>query len=271
MTEQEFDYIRKLLLDRSSVVLEADKRYLVETRLAPILRQMKIGTISDLVRQIRAEPDNGLPTRVVEALVTTETSFFRDIHPFESLRKVVLPELIAKRAADRRLRIWCAASSSGQEPYSLALLLKEHFPELANWQIDLRATDVSQEMLSRARAGKFSQIEVNRGLSAALLVKYFRQEGVTWELDEGVRRMVDFSQLNLAQPWPYIPAMDIILIRNVMIYFDVATKKAILERAARVLKPDGYLVLGGAETTFNLHDGFKRVEDLKSGFYRLVR
>jgi chemotaxis protein methyltransferase CheR len=270
MTEQEFDFIRQLLLERSAIVLEADKRYLVETRLAPLVRQLKLSSISELVRQLRSGAANGLTTRIVEAMVTTETSFFRDLHPFESLRKVVLPELIHKRRDERRLRIWCAASSSGQEPYSVALLIREHFPELAGWQIDFRATDLSLEVLNRARAGKFNQIEVNRGLPAALLVKYFHQEGLTWELDESIRRMVDFSQMNLAQPWPYIPATDLVLLRNVMIYFDVATKKTILDRIARILKPDGYLLLGGAETTFNLHEGFKRVEDLRSGFYRLA-
>jgi chemotaxis protein methyltransferase CheR len=152
----------------------------------------------------------------------------------------------------------------------VALLLREYFPELADWRISLLASDLSKEMLARAREGRYSQLEVNRGLPAPLLVKYFRQEGATWQLSPDVRRLVELRELNLAQPWPYLPRMDLVLLRNVMIYFDVETKKAILGRLARLLKPDGYLLLGGAETTFNLVDSFRRVEQLKTGFYQLV-
>ena len=202
--------------------------------------------------------------------MTTETSFFRDQHPFEALRKVVLADLIGRRRDGCRLHIWCAASSTGQEPYSLALLLREHFPELDGWKVFLLASDLSQAVLARAREGRYKQIEVNRGLPAALLVKYFEQHGTDWQLKPAIRAMVDFQEINLAQPWPALPRMDLVLLRNVMIYFDVATKKTILGRLARLLRPDGYLLLGGAETTFNLDDSFRRVEPLKSGFYQLV-
>src|SRR5262249_50861370 len=161
---------------------------------------------------------------------------------------------IARRRNERRLYVWCAACSSGQEPYSIALLVREHFPELAGWQVSLLATDLSGEVLAKARAGRYNQIEINRGLPAALMVKYFRQHGSAWELSEDVRRMVDFREMNLARPWPFLPRMDLVFLRNVMIYFDIETKKAILGRAARLLRPDGYLVLGGAETTLNLED-----------------
>lgn len=270
MTDQDFDFIRKLLQDRSAIVLEAGKQYLVETRLTPLVRQLKLNSIGELVNQLRTQPSNGLHTQIVEAMVTTETSFFRDHHPFETLRKVVLPELIGRRRDERRLSIWCAASSTGQEPYSLVLLLRESFPELATWNVSLLATDISQEMLTRAREGRYNQIEVNRGLPAPLLVKYFKQQGLSWQLNADVRNQVEFKEINLAQPWPFLPRMDLVLIRNVMIYFDVETKKAILGRLARLLKADGYLLLGGAETTFNLDDSYRRVENLKSGFYQLV-
>src|SRR5262249_21296228 len=157
-------------------------------RLAPLAGQLHLGSISELVARLRSGPDNGLSTRVIEAMVTTETLFFRDLHPFETLRKTVLPELIGRRADERRLSVWCAACSTGQEPYSLAILLREHFPQLAGWRVDLLATDLSGEVLGRAREGRYSQTEVNRGLPAALLVKYFRQHGSTWELAEDVRR-----------------------------------------------------------------------------------
>jgi chemotaxis protein methyltransferase CheR len=272
MTDQDFDYIRALLQERSAVVLEPGKQYLVETRLAPLVRQLNLGSIGDLVKQLRTPPGNGLQARVVEALVTTETSFFRDLHPFEAIRKTVLPELVARRRDERRLNIWCAATATGQEPYSIALLLWEHFPDVvAGWKVTLLASDLSREMLARAREGLYNQIEVNRGLPAGLLVKHFQQHGTSWQLNANVRNLVEFQEINLAQPWPALPRMDLVLLRNVMIYFEVDTKKAILGRVARLLQPDGYLLLGGAETTFNLDDSYRRVEHLKSGFYQLVR
>jgi chemotaxis protein methyltransferase CheR len=269
MTEQDFDYICKLLHNQSGIALEQGKQYLVESRLAPIVRQLNLKSITDLVNQLRFEAPGGLQTKIVEAMVTTETSFFRDHHPFEALRTAILPDLIRRRRDSRRLNIWCAASSTGQEPYSLALLLREHFPELAAWTVSFLASDLSRETLARARQGRFSQIEVNRGLPAALLLKHFEQHGVTWQLNDTIRNMVEFREINLTRPWPPMPPMDLILMRNVMIYFNVETKKEILGRLARVLKPDGYLLLGGAETTFNLDASYRRVEHLKTGFYQL--
>jgi chemotaxis protein methyltransferase CheR len=270
MTNQDFDAIRRLLREQSAIVLEPGKEYLVENRLAPLLNRMKLSSIGELISEMRYRPGDGLQRQIVEALVTTESMFFRDHHPFEALRKVVLPDLIHRRREERSLRIWCAASSTGQEPYSVGLLLHEHFPGLAGWDVSLLATDISREVLGRAREGRFNQIEVNRGLPAALLVKYFDQHGTSWQLKPGIREMVDFREINLAQPWPPLPRMDLVLIRNVMIYFDVATKKTILGKLARLLRQDGYLLLGGAETTFNLDDSYRRIEPLKAGFYQLV-
>jgi chemotaxis protein methyltransferase CheR len=270
MTDQDFDFIRKLLQDRSAITLDDSKAYLVKTRLAPLVRQLKLNSITELVHQLRSPSSNGLHTRIVEAMVTTETSFFRDHQPFEALRRVVLPDLIRRRRDERRLHIWCSGSASGQEPYSLAMLIRDHFPELANWNILLLASDLSREALDRARKACYGQIEVNRGLAATLLIKHFRQHGTHWQLNPDIRDMVQFQEINLAQTWPALPRMDLVLLRNVMIYFDVATKKMILGRLARLLRPDSYLLLGGAETTFNIDDSFKRVEHLKSGFYQLV-
>jgi chemotaxis protein methyltransferase CheR len=270
MTEQEYAYFAKVLLERCAIVLEPGKEYLLETRLTPVARKHGLESVAALVQQLRMASINGLATELVEAMVTTETSFFRDVHPFETLRKAVFPELIRARQSERRLNIWCAASSSGQEPYTVALLLKEYFPELASWAVTFLATDISREMLRRSKEGRYSQIEVNRGLPINMLLKYFRQDGASWQLRDDIRALIDFRPLNLAQPWPPMPPMDLVLLRNVMIYFDVDTKKSILRRVARVLRPDGYLILGGAETTFGLDDAYKRIENLKAGFYQLV-
>jgi chemotaxis protein methyltransferase CheR len=270
MMDEDFDLIRKLVREQSAIVLDDDKQYLVEARLAPLVRERQLGSIGDLVAQLRKTSANGLARQIVEAMVTTETSFFRDHQPFETLRKTVIPELIERRRNDRTLNIWCAASSSGQEPYSLALLFREYFPHLLGWKIKLLASDLSREMTARAREGRYSQFEVNRGLPAALLVKYFEQHGTSWQLHPAIRAMVDFQEINLAEPWPWLPPMDLVMLRNVMIYFGIETKKAILSKVGRLLRSDGYLVLGGAETTFNLDDSYRRVESLKAGFYQLV-
>lgn len=268
MTDADFDYIRKLLVDRSAIVLGDDKRYLVEARLAPVIGQLNVPSISDLVAKLRLGSNHGMATKVVEALVTSETSFFRDISPFEVLRKQVLPELIAARASERRLTFWSAACSTGQEPYTIALMLREYFPELANWQIMILGTDISTEVIAKANEGVYSQFEANRGLPAKLMIKYFKQIGTTWQLDSSIRDMVEYRQFNLAAAWPGLPMFDVVLLRNVMIYFDVLTKREILTRVERVLRPDGYLVLGGSETTLNISDTFSRMERAKAGYYQ---
>jgi len=180
-----------------------------------------------------------------------------------------LPELIKRRAKLRQLNIWCAAASSGQEPYTILMLLRENFPELFTWKLNFIATDISQEMLERCREGCYSQLEVNRGMPAPLLVKYFQKVGNEWQIKEELRRMIELRQMNLAQAWPILQAMDIIFMRNVLIYFDIETKKAILARVRKTLKPDGYLFLGGAETTLNLDDSFKRVQSDKTAYYQI--
>ena len=205
-----------------------------------------------LVRKLRAGPPAALELAVVEALTTNETSFFRDWKPFEALRQSILPDLIARNAATRRLDLWSAACSSGQEIYSLAMLLREHFPQLGTWEVALHAADLSTEMVERTRAGRFTQLEVNRGLPAPLLVKYFRREADAWRIDPTLRALVRPIQLNLAAPWPTLPQMDLVLLRNVLIYFDVPTKKLVLDRIRQRLRPGGVLFLGTAETTLGI-------------------
>ncbi len=269
MNEGDFDYVRKLVLERSAIVLESGKGYLAESRLVPLAREAGMGSIDELVKRLRAERFGDLHVKVVEAMTTNETSFFRDLHPYDAMRTTIVPELMRKRASARALRIWSAASSSGQEPYSLAIMVREHFPALADWRVEIFATDLSSEMVRRAQAGLYSQIEVNRGLPIALVVKYFEKKGVQYELREDVRRMVEFRKMNLAEPWPRLPEVDVVFMRNVLIYFDVETKRAILERVRRVLRPDGCLFLGGAETTINLDTAFERVQVEKASCYRL--
>jgi chemotaxis protein methyltransferase CheR len=269
LSTPEFNYIRHLVLTHSAIVLEEDKGYLVESRLSPLARREGFASLSLLVQKLQAEPVHGLHHRAVEAMTTNETSFFRDFHPFEGLKKFVLPDLIARRATERELSIWCAASSSGQEPYSIAMLVRENFPQLASWKVRILATDLSTEILARAREGRYSQLEVNRGLPASMLVKYFQKRGCDWYLRDEIRNMVDYQIVNLASAWPALPPMDIVMIRNVLIYFGMETKKGILAKARRVLKPDGYFFLGGAETTFSIDDSFERAPFERATCYRI--
>lgn len=265
-----FEFVRDLLLRRSAILLEPGKDYLVESRLAPLARKHGLGGVADLVAQLRRLPYGALHDQVIDAMTTNETSFFRDLHPFEAMRNVVLPELIRRRAARRTLNIWSAAASSGQEPFTVAMLLRDHFAQqVAGWSIGILASDLSSEMLDKAREGRFTQLEVNRGLPAAMLLKHFTKQGNDWRISDEIRRMVQFRRLNLIEPWPPLPPMDVILLRNVLIYFSVETKRQILAHVRRVLSPDGFLFLGGAETTLNLDDAFERVKYDRSGCYRL--
>lgn len=263
----DFDYVRTLVRARAGIVLEPGKEYLVESRLAPVARTQGLGGIADLVAALR-QGAPGLETLVVDAMTTNETSFFRDIHPFEALRTQVLPQLIERRRANRELSLWCAAASSGQEPASICMLLREHFPELTGWRLRFLATDISPSMIERARRGRYSQLEVNRGLPASYLVKYFERQGAEWQLRPEIRDMVEYRLLNLAEPWPTVGQMDIVLIRNVLIYFDRDTKKRVLQGIRKILRPDGFLVLGSSETTFNIDESWTSRTFGKSIFYQ---
>ena len=269
ITTAEFDYIRDFVRDKSAIVLDPGKEYLVESRLGPLAKQAGFQSIGQLVEKLKRH-DAQLQNAVIDAMTTNETSFFRDLHPFDALKTKVIPDLLEKRARERKLDIWCAACSSGQEPYTINMTLREHFAtQLASWQTKILATDLSTEMLAKAREGRYAQIEANRGLPAPLLVKYFDRAGMGWTVKPELKTNIDFRQLNLITPWPPMPRMDIIFIRNVLIYFDVETKRLIFNRIAQLLKPDGYLFLGAAETTVNIHDGFQRLQLDKAGCYQL--
>lgn len=263
-----FAYLRQLLHREAGIALDDGKEYLVQARLGPVARRLGLESVDGLVSELRRRPGSELEREVVEALVTTETSFFRDVHPFESLREVVLPELISRRRSLRTLRIWSAACSSGQEPYSIAILLRESFPELEAWDVRILASDVSRAMIERARAGRYTQLEINRGLPTALLLRYFERDGLFWRAVEPIRRMVELREINLTRPLPPLPAMDLIFLRNVLIYFGPEARRRILERVLERLAPDGYLLVGGAETLVGEADLVDRVQIGRTSYYR---
>ncbi len=264
-------YICEMVRTRSAIVLEPEKAYLVESRLAPLAKSEGLTSITELVAKLQSTPSGALHNKVIEAMTTNETSFFRDLVPFEVLRNQILPEIIARKGTSKRLNMWCGASSSGQEPYSVMFTIFEHFPELKDWVIQYSATDISEEMLAKCREGKYSQLEVNRGLPAPLLTKYFVKRGMGWQVQEDIRRRIDFKPMNLAGVWLTFPPMDLVFVRNVMIYFDMDTKKQILGNIRKILDPNGYLFLGGSETTLNLDNEYERVALSGTSCYRVKK
>ncbi len=266
MNPFEYEFLRKLLKDRSGLVLSSDKQYLLESRLLPIVRQLDLGSIGGLVAKLRAPGAEALTVQVVEAMTTNETFFYRDKIPFDNFSEAVMPALIAARGSQRRIRVWCAAASSGQEPYSLAMCLKEMAAKLAGWRVDIVATDISRDVLEKANAGIYSQFEVQRGLPVQHLIKYFVQKGETWQITPDIRAMVDFRPFNLLNDFTPLGGFDVVFCRNVLIYFDQPTKLDILNRIARVMPKDGYLMLGAAETVVGLTEAFKPLSD-RRGLY----
>jgi chemotaxis protein methyltransferase CheR len=272
ISKADFDYIAQLTRSESAIVLEAGKEYLVESRLTPIAEQQGFGSLGAFIDKMRSTSAlNGIHHLTIDALTTNETSFFRDFHPFESLRKEILPRIIEKRAAAKQLTIWSAACSTGQEPYTLAMLIQENFPQLADWKITILATDLSPTVLKVARLGHYSQFEVNRGLPASYLIKYFSKKEDRWHISPKLKQNIQFTSMNLIQPWPILPPFDLVFIRNVMIYFDVETKKLILNRIRNCLLPHGYLFLGGSETTLNLDPKYQPVVFGRTVAYEIAR
>jgi chemotaxis protein methyltransferase CheR len=267
VTPLDYDFLRKLLKERSGLDLSADKQYLVESRLVPLARKASLGGISELVQRIQCGGAEALTTEVVEAMTTNETFFFRDKIPFDHLRDTILPMMQQSRANRRSLRIWSAACSTGQEPYSIAMLLKEKAAALSGWRIEIVATDLSQEVLEKSKAGIYSQFEVQRGLPIQLLVKYFAQIGELWQLNSEIRAMVQHKQLNLLQDFTHLGKFDVIFCRNVLIYFDQETKINIFDRMAKMIEPDGMLMLGAAESVVGITDAFRPYPD-KRGLYQ---
>jgi chemotaxis protein methyltransferase CheR len=267
LSAQEFAFISGLVRRDAAIVLETGKEYLVEARLMPLARALGVPTVSEFVSHAQRRPEPDTRRRIVDALTTNETSFFRDGEPFNQLVTMVLPDLIARRAGNRSLKIWSAACSSGQEPYTLGMVLQDSLP--AGWSFDIIGTDISTEMLVRAEAGQYSQLEVNRGLPATLLVRHFERTGANWKISPALRKTVSFKRLNLAAPFPSMGPFDIVFIRNVLIYFDVQTKRSVLQRVASTLRPDGWLFLGSAETTIGIDDRFVRIVAGRTSAYRL--
>ncbi len=266
MTPADFDYLKKLLKETSGLVLGDEKQYLVESRLMPIARKASLSGLGELVQKIKAPGGDRFKSDVVEAMTTNESFFFRDKVPFDLFRNTMLPAMIAARAAQRRIRIWCAAASTGQEPYSLAMCLKEASASLAGWRVEIIGTDLSNEVIEKAKAGIYSQFEVQRGLPVQLLVKYFAQVGEMWQIAPEIRAMVQYRNLNLLHDFTSLGRFDIVFCRNVLIYFDQPTKVAVMSKIARMLESDGYFVLGAAETVVGLTDVFKPVPE-KRGLY----
>ena len=268
MKSEDFDFLSNLLRRRSGLIISEDKLYLLESRLVPLARKRGMNGLDDLVKAIRFAPEEDLLIDVTEAMTTNESSFFRDIKPFEHFRSLVLPELLAKRADKRSIRIWCAAASTGQEPYSLAMCLREEAAKLSGWRIEIVATDLSKEVLEKASVGLYSQFEVQRGLPIQFLIKYFSQVNDLWQIDSSIRAMVKYQSINLLDNFSHLGAFDIVFCRNVLIYFEHQTKGEVLGKIANMMPTDGYLFLGGAETVLNICDAFKPIENVR-GVYGL--
>jgi chemotaxis protein methyltransferase CheR len=256
VTPVDYDFLRKLLKERSGLTLSDDKQYLVESRLVPLSRKAGVGGIAELVVALR-RGNESLTVDVVEAMTTNETFFFRDKVPFEHFKDSIIPDLIKARAARKIIRIWCAAASTGQEPYSLAMILKDFATQLAGWRVEIIATDISQEVLEKCKSGIYSQFEVQRGLPIQRLVTHFKQIGETWQINPDIRAMIHFRHMNLLHDFKHLGTFDVIFCRNVLIYFEQAAKIEILNRLAQLNEPDGYLFLGAAETVVGLTDAFK--------------
>lgn len=268
LTQDDFHFVRRLIQEEAGLTLDADKDYLVSNRLGRLASDCGEADIGHLITRVREGNDRRLRIAIAEAMTIQETYFFRDPWFYAALREEVLPALLRARAGERALRIWCAASATGQEIYSVCLLLREHFPELAGWTLEIVATDFSESALATARAGHYSQMEVNRGLPASLLLKYFTRQGLRWHIRPDIRAMVHFGHLNLVGTWPALPRFDLVLLRNVLIYFDEATRRDVLTRVQQHLRGDGYLFMGGTESPLGTVDGFSAGADGRACYYQ---
>ena len=267
ITAENYAFLQRYIYKESGIVIDAGKNYLIESRLLPIVKQENLSTLNDLCKLLRATAPLSLKSRVVESMTTNETLFFRDLAVFDALQKQILPELLHARRDIKRLNIWSAAASSGQEAYSIAMLLKEMGVE--GWQIRIFGTDLNQKILDKAAAGKYLQIEVNRGLPVKYLVKYFTRAGLDWQISDALRSMVTFQQFDLRSSMASLGPFDLVFCRNVLIYFDVDTKKQILASMRRTFCPRGLLALGAAETTINLDSNYTRMVHGAATFYQV--
>jgi len=268
MRQEDFDLYAKMVMQRSGLVLGPDKAYLLESRLMPVARRWNMKDLVELAAALRLKPDEALMADITDAMTTNESFFFRDQRPFDQFRQVVLPRLLQQRAAQKRIRIWSAACSTGQEPYSLAMILDEERNKLAGWNIEIVATDLCRDVLDRAKQGIYTQFEVQRGLPITMLVKYFTQMGDKWQLAQNIRNVIKFQTFNLLESMAGLGQFDVVFCRNVLIYFDQPTKAKVLENIARQMPNDGMLYLGGAETVLGITQSFKPFEGQR-GLYQL--
>jgi len=258
LSHEQFSALSSLLKDETAVVLDSGKEYLVESRLTCLMREEGFPTLGDMIDTVLQRSNPLLNKKVLLALTTNETSFFRDLAPFDFLKGTVLPEIMKNRAQTKTLTLWSAACSSGQEPYSMAIALKEACPDLASWRVKIMASDINPSVVSKAKEGVYSSLEVNRGLPIQLLLKYFHQKGEQFFVSEEIKSMVSFFEQNLIASWP-ATQVDVLFLRNVLIYFDTDTKRGLFEKVKAILAPDGYLFLGTAETPYRIVEGFAKV------------
>ena len=266
MNGEDFRFLSELLHQRSGLALTEDKGYLLESRLTPIARKLGLDSLDDLVAQLRSTRDEVLISSVTDAMTTNESFFFRDEKPFNAFRADLLPSLLSARAANKKIRIWCAAASTGQEPYSLAMILKEESAKLSGWNVEIVATDICDHVLEKAKAGIYSQFEVQRGLPIKMLATYFKKASEMWQIDPAIRAMVSYKKFNLLNSLSPLGQFDLIFCRNVLIYFDQPTKAQVLDNMGKQLASDGSLILGAAETVLGITETFRPVSGQR-GFY----
>ncbi len=266
----DINFLQKLLADRTGHVLNDAQSYLLDSRLKSLVSAQGFETVEQLVAKTRASNSPLLQDQIAEAMTINETFFFRDMHPFEALQETIIPQLIESRRQTQTINIWAGACSSGQEPYSIAIVLREHFPELMDWNIKILATDISDEILARAKSGEYSQFEVNRGMPAKLLIRHFDRNGSTWTVKNEIRKLIEFRKVNLTKSWFFADMFDIVFLRNVLIYFSVENKQRILEQVHRSLASDGCLFLGGGESIIRLDVPFDRETNGQTSWYQPV-
>lgn len=260
LTDPEIEFLTDIVAECSGNVIQPRQAYMLEQQLTPIAKRIGLDDVAELVNSLRKTDDQSLANLVAEAVTVNETSFFRDAHLFDALKTTIIPELVQRLSDVQRIRIWSAACSCGQEPFTIAMILRDHFPELIDWNVEIIATDISDEMISKSETGEYSQLEVNRGLPAHKLVRFFEQKGPTWRVKEELKELIEFRKLNLKNDWPPFGQFDLVFVRNVLIYFNQNTKSEILNRVRRVMRPDSYLFIGSAETTIGLGVPFQREE-----------
>ncbi|MFH1301267.1 MAG: protein-glutamate O-methyltransferase CheR [Planctomycetota bacterium] len=270
MSPEDYKYITKFLLDTTGLSLGENKEYLLEARLIPIAQAHGMNGIQDLVLSLRSRLDKNLEKEIMEAMTTNESSFFRDRRPFDELKTAILPDIIADRKMTQKLRIWCAACSNGQEPYSIVMVLREHFPELANWNIQIMATDLCTKALNRAEMGVYSQFEVQRGLPVQLLMKYFEQCEQGWKIKKDSGVSIQWKHLNLLEDFQHLGMFDIVFCRNVLIYFEPEMKRNILDRVRNQMNASGVLLLGAAETVLGISDSYSKLSGCQSAIYQVA-